>query len=33
MNRIINDPDHMVEDAILGYVKACPGCYAATATS
>lgn len=30
MNRIINDPDHVVEDAILGYVKAHPEFYTAT---
>jgi len=24
MNRIINDPDHVVEDAVIGYVKAHP---------
>ncbi|NDL62176.1 dihydroxyacetone kinase subunit DhaK [Acerihabitans arboris] len=30
MNRIINDPDHVVEDAILGYVAAHPEFYTAT---
>lgn len=30
MNRIINDPDHVVEDAIQGYRLAHPDYYAAT---
>lgn len=30
MNRIINDPDHVVEDAIQGYQLAHPNYYAAT---
>ncbi|PRD15009.1 dihydroxyacetone kinase subunit DhaK [Pantoea coffeiphila] len=30
MNRIINDPDYVVEDAIQGYLKAHPGIYQAT---
>lgn len=30
MNRIINDPDHVVEDAIKGYLKAHPEYLAAT---
>ncbi|MDQ2694250.1 MAG: dihydroxyacetone kinase subunit DhaK, partial [Pseudomonadota bacterium] len=31
MNRIINDPDYVVEDAIKGFVKAYPELFAATA--
>lgn len=30
MNRIINDPDYVVEDAIQGYLKAHPAVYQAT---
>ncbi|HEY0207614.1 dihydroxyacetone kinase subunit DhaK [Acerihabitans sp.] len=30
MNRIINDPDHVVEDAIQGFLKAYPEFYTAT---
>ena len=30
MNRIINDPDHVVEDALQGYLKAYPEYYTAT---
>ncbi|PJE86605.1 dihydroxyacetone kinase subunit DhaK, partial [Yersinia mollaretii] len=30
MNRIINDPDHVVEDAIKGYLAAYPHFFAKT---
>ncbi|MFG1174342.1 dihydroxyacetone kinase subunit DhaK [Erwiniaceae bacterium CAU 1747] len=33
MNRIINDPDYVVEDAIQGYLKAHPAIYQATNNS